>query len=174
MVSLEHVLRWAPGSRWRLESVMPATLRPWLEGRHPLLEACLNSQWEMRSAALSAEHAELHFSSSDATELAVRLRYAPDGSLDGELDLAGAGLSQRLQRSGLAVMLGGKHEAYLCERKDGQQRMLLRLDYAPSGTGAARCFAFGEAVRHRVPDYLRALLPHEVALVAVSALGGQA
>jgi hypothetical protein len=170
MVSLDKVLRWAPCSRWRLEVEIPAALRPWLEGRHPLLDACLNGQWEMRCAVVGEQHAELHFSGNGAIELALRLRYAPDGSLDGELDLSAAGMDRCLRRSGLAAMLGGKHEAYLCERKDGQQRMLLRLDYARSGSGEAHCFAFGEALRDRVPEYLQGLLPQEIALLSISAL----
>lgn len=171
MLSLERVLRWAPGSRWRLEPALPAALRPWLQGCHPLIEACLNSQWEMRSAALSPAHAELNFRGSNATELALRLRYAADGSLDGELELAGEGGARSLQRSGLAVMLGGKHEAYLCERKDGSTRMLLRLEYAQGTPGPARCSAFGEALRQRVPEYLQGLLPQEIALLAITPLG---
>ena len=170
MLSLERVLRWAPGSHWRLEPALPAALRPWLDSSHPLIEAGLNSQWEMHSTALSAEHAELHFRGSNATELALRLRYAADGSLDGELEMAGEGGACRLQRGGLAVMLGGKHEAYLCERKDGSTRMLLRLEYADGAPGPARCSAFGEALRQRVPEYLQGLLPQEIALFVITPL----
>ncbi len=170
MVSLEQVLRWAPGSHWRLEQTLPAALKPWLEGRHPLLESCLNSEWVMRSAALGPEHAELHFSGGNATELAIRLRYAADGSLEGELDMTLEGTAHSLRRGELAVMLGGKHEAYLCDRKNGDTRMLLRLEYDPGEPGAARCSGYTEAVRERVPPYLHGLLPQEVSLCAVLAL----
>lgn len=170
MLSLERVLRWAPGSRWRLESALPPALQGLLQGHYPLFDACLASRWEMRSAALSPAHAELHFRGSNATELALKLRYAADGSLDGELEMARDGIAHSLQRGGLAVMLGGKHEAYLCERKDGSTRMLLRLEYASGVSGPARCSAFGEALRSRVPEYFQGLLPQEIALLAITPL----
>lgn len=168
MVSLEKVLRWAADSRWRIKRSLPAALLPWLEGSDPVLASCLNSEWELHTVALDPAHAELRLSASNGAALAVTLRYAADGSLDGELEMTAGGVAHSLRRGALAVMLGGKHDAYLCDRQDGATRMLLHLAYEPGGLGAASCSAYTEALRERVPKYLQALLPQEVALCTVT------
>ncbi|AKC86792.1 hypothetical protein WQ53_08510 [Pseudoxanthomonas suwonensis] len=159
------LLRYAPGTRLRLEVALPDAMRQALEAVKPssaarwlgLVDGALLTVERLSRTACQVSLAGRHggrgeFSAVCSGERGYRLR----GRLDQD------GCMRILDCDHVHIQTGGAGDAYLAQPVDGSWRHLLRLSYPKRAAGAAEVVLCAAALGGRVTPALQALLPAQL------------